>query len=184
MGEIAEYCEKAKPYMVIMGAETADVLERILFGGKTLEAIRNLRWPTLTVPPQAAFNNIRTIGVACDFKNVVETVRVKEIKELVNEFGAELHVLYVNDRTRGPYDPETVEESALLQKKLGDLRPKYHFLKEENIDAAIAEYAEKNKLDVLIIIPKKHTLAEQIFRHSHSKGILLHSQVPVMSLHE
>jgi nucleotide-binding universal stress UspA family protein len=184
VSEIKKYCETVKPHTVVMGSETANVIERFLIGGKTLGAVRRLKWPLLIVPPEASFKNIRKVGMACDFRDVVDTMRVEEIRSLVNEFKAELHVLYVSDETTGSYSPETVEESGLFQEMLGDLKPKYHFLNEPEIDTAIADYAERNKLDVLIIIPKKHSLVSRIFKHSHSKRLVLHAHVPVMSLHE
>ncbi len=182
--EIKEHCETVDPHTVVMGAETANVVERFLFGGKTLGAVRRLKWPLLIVPPEAIFNNIRKVGIACDFREVVETVRVEEIRDLVNEFKAELHVLYVSDESMGSYKPETIEESGLFQEMLGDLKPKYHFLNDRDIDSAIVDYAERNKLDMLVIIPKKHSLVSRIFKHSHSKRLVLHTHVPVMSLHE
>ena len=167
-----------------MGAEKTSALERVLFGGRTVEALKQLEWPLIIVPPNAVFRNIRKIGFACDFREVVESVRVKEIKDLVHEFNPEFHVIHINEGGGEPYSAEMIEESGFLQEMLGDLNPKYHFINEPEIEKGISEFAEKNNLDLLIIIPKKHSLLSKLFLRRHSRKLVLHTHVPVMAIHE
>lgn len=182
--EINKYCESIKPYAIVMGAESAPAMQRLVFGGITLNATKILSWPLIIVPSFTLFRNIRKIGLACDFREVVETVRVQVIKDIVKDFKADLHILHITDSESDSIHPRTVEESALLHEMLGDLEPVYHFLHEPDIDKGIREYAQKNKLDLLIIIPKKHNMVSKIFGHSHSKDLVLHAAVPILSLHE
>lgn len=184
MSEIADYCSSINPYAVVMGIETAGAFERFLRGGKTISAMRRLSWPLIVVPPEAKFVSLRKIGLACDFRKVVETMPIKELTSLVKKFNAELHVLHVSSESGDSFDPETIEESEWLRDILGDLDPKYHFIKSVDIEKHINEFAEKNKLDLLIIIPKEHTLIQKLFQQSHSKELVLHTQVPTMSVHE
>ena len=184
INELTEYANSVKPFAVVMGAESARGFERFLFGGKTVTAVKDLPWPLIIVPPTAKFTNIRKAGLACDFREVVDSVRVQEIKELVKEFNAELHILHVSDKPRGTFSAETIEESGLLQEMLGDLHPQYHFLNAPEVERSVGDFAEENKLDLLIVIPKRHSLVSKIFQHSHSKELVLHTHVPVMSLHE
>ena len=155
-----------------------------MFGGNTLTALKKIQCPLLVVPPFTQFSNIRKIGLACDLKDVLDSVRVREIKELVDEFRAELHVLHVSEETRDTFRPETIEESSLLQEMLDGMSPKYHFINDPVIEKGVIEFAEKNKLDLLIIIPKKHSLVSRLFRYSLSKELVLHAHMPVMSIHE
>jgi len=166
-----------------MGVEDASAFDRFLFGSKTISAIKQLVWPVIAVPPDAKFTSLLKIGLACDFRNIVETIPVKEIKRLVNNFNAELHVLHISPHS-GSFSKVTNEESKWLQEILGELHPKYHFIIDTDIEKGIAEFAEKNNLDLLITIPKKHNLISKIFQHSHSKQLVLHSHVPVMAIHE
>jgi len=182
--EIISYCKKHKPHAVIMGAERTSAFERAFFGGRTVEALKQIEWPLIIVPPNAGFRNIRKIGFACDFREVVESVRVKEIKDLVHEFKAEFHVIHINEGGGEPYSGEMIEESGFLQEMLRDLNPKYHFINEPEIEKGISDFAEKNNLDLLIIVPKWHNLLSKIFQHRHSRKLVLHTHVPVMAIHE
>jgi nucleotide-binding universal stress UspA family protein len=182
---IDEYCHTINPYAVVMATESNSAFERFLFGGKTINAVRQLAWPLIVVPPGVQFTSIKKIGLACDLKNVTDTIPVKEIKDLVKEFRAELHVLHATNQADGTLTAETVEESGWLQEILAGLNPEYHFIKgAADIEQSINDFAEKNNLDLLIVIPKKHNLISKIFQHSHAKQLVLHAHVPVMAIHE
>ena len=185
VSEIDEYCHLVNPYAVVMGAESGGAFERFLIGGgKTITSMRKLSWPLIVVPPDVKFVSIKKIGLACDLRDVVDTIPGKEIKSLVNEFKAELHVLHVNPEGGESLGPEPVEESAWLQEILVGLNPEYHFIRGTDIEKTISDFAEQNELDLLIVIPKKHNLISKMFQHSHSKRLVLQTHVPVMAIHE
>jgi hypothetical protein len=167
-----------------MGAQGAGALERLLWGSNTLSAMKKLSRPLIIVPPDAKFTSIKKIGFACDLKHVAETAPVEEIEDLVKRFGAELHVVHVNTEGGQVYGPEIIDESTLLHEMLDELHPVYHFLNDVNIEVGLSEYAERNKLDLLIVVPKRHSVIDKLFHKSHSKQLVLHTNVPVMSVHE
>ncbi len=162
-----------------MGTKGASGIERVLFGSNTLTTIRHLTWPVICVPPGKNFGEgIKKIGFACDFRNIVETTPAATIKSIVKEFGAELHVLNVD------YTPDTPEQSALLHTLLEEVKPEYHFIEHKDIEDGINEFAEKNNLDMIITIPKKHKLLDGIFKPSSTRQLVYQSHVPVMCIHE
>jgi nucleotide-binding universal stress UspA family protein len=181
---ITDFCSTVNPYAVVMGAETAGGLERLLGDAITTEAVKQLNWPVIVVPADAKFSNIRRVGLACDFRGVVDSIPFDEIRNIVEEFKAELHILHVNETTPENFSDGAVEESGWLQEMLYGLHPKYHFIKGSDIEKSIEEFADTNKLDMLIVIPKKHSLRHRIFNPSYSKQLVLHSHVPVMAVHE
>jgi len=182
--EVGEVCKKIEPFAVIMGTKGTSGVERMLFGSTTLNAIRHLKWPVIVVPPGKEYGTgIKKIGFACDFNKVVESTPVQFIKNMVKEFGAELHVLNVDHENRR-FKPETPEESLMLQTLLEDLDPQYHFINNKDVEDGINEFADSNNIDLLITIPKKHGLLENLFKHSSTKELITQSHVPVMCVHE
>lgn len=182
--ELETLCEKINPFAVVMGTKGASGVERILFGSNTLTAIRHLNWPVICVPPGKTFGNgIKKIGFACDFRDVVKTTPTHFIKEFIKEFGAELHVLNV-DHDNKHFKPETPEQSILLHTMLEESKPSYHFIEHADIEDGINEFAEKNNLDLIITIPKKHKLLQAIFKPSSTKQLVYQAHVPVMCVHE
>ena len=180
--EMNTVCELVKPYSVVMGSQGTTATERLFFGSHTIYTMKHLMWPLITVPPDVNFSSIKKIGLACDFDKVVETIPVDEIKMLVNDFNAELHVL--NTGKKDVFKPELVFESGLLQEMLGALKPNYHFITSGNTDEGIMNFAEKNHIDLLVVLPKRHGLLKRMISQSHTRQMVLHSHIPIMALHQ
>jgi len=182
--ELENLCNRINPFAVVMGTVGASATERVFFGSNTLSTIRHLNWPVISVPPGKQFGTgIKQIGFACDFRDVVKTTPTHFIKDIVKEFNAELHVLNVDYNDRH-FKPETPEESLMLHTMLEDVKPLYHFIQHKDIEDGINEFAEKNNIDLLIAIPKKHKLLESIFKPSSTKKLVIQSHIPVMCIHE
>lgn len=181
---IKSFCEVHDTYAVVMGADSGVAIDRFLFGGNTLEAIKTLSWPLIVVPSEVHFGRLHKIGLACDFRDVASTVPVDEIVKLVKEFNSELHILHVQSEDRKASDLETAHATRWLHDHLGALNPKYHFMVSDKIEKSINDFAEKNKLEMLIVTPKKHSFFNKILKSSRSKKIVLQAQVPVLLVHE
>jgi nucleotide-binding universal stress UspA family protein len=184
VNQVAQYCKKVNPYAVIMGASGSGTTERVLFGSNTLSALKNISWPLIIVPKGVKFKQISSIGLACDLRNVENTVHAGDIKKMVDDFKAKLHILHVNTDKDKMIGNEEIEGSEWIRDMFADLKPDFHFLHNENIEVAINNFAEKNNLDMLILIPKKHGILEGIFHKSEAKQVALHTHLPLLSVHE
>ncbi|MFZ1527218.1 MAG: universal stress protein [Ferruginibacter sp.] len=180
--ELKRLCERIQPYAVVMGSQGTSNTERLFFGSESVYTTKHLEWPVITVPVNSSLRNIKKIGLACDFDHVVETIPAKEIKRMVTDFKAELHIL--NTGTNDKYSPELVFQSGMLQEMIADLKPAYHFISNRNITEGIIEFADKNRIDLLIVVPKHHLLPGKLLSKSITKQFVLHSHVPVMVLHQ
>ncbi len=182
--ELQKICGEIQPFLVIMGAIGKTGIERIVFGSTALSAIRHLEWPVICIPSGKKYGKgINKIGLACDLRQLVDTTPVSLIKEIVKEFKAELHVLNAEPNEK-QLRTRTVEESYQWLDALRDLHPTYHYTKSGDVEDGILQLAEKNKLDLLIAIPKKHKLLEGILNPSSTKQFIFHSPIPVMCIQE
>jgi nucleotide-binding universal stress UspA family protein len=182
--ELEDISNKINPFAIVMGTKGTTGIEKVLFGSNTLTVIRHLTWPVICVPPGKTFGaGIKKIGFACDFRDVVKETPVQSIMEFAKEFKAELHVLNV-DYDNKHFKPDAREESQLLHTMLEDAKPEYHFIEHKDIEDGINEFAEKNNLDLVISIPKKHKLLEGLFKTSSTKQLVFQSHIPVMCIHE
>jgi nucleotide-binding universal stress UspA family protein len=182
--ELEELCREVQPFAIVMGTTGHSSLERTLFGSNTLSAIKHLTWPVICVPMGKEYGlGIKKIGLACDFREVAETTPIAVIRSFVKELKAELHVLNVD---KGTQEKKSVTEPqiAFLETALSEANPIFHFIQHTDIEDGINEFAEKNNLDVIITIPKKHRLLESLFRKSATKRLVFESHIPVMCIHE
>lgn len=182
--QLEKFCEKIQPYAIVMGARGASDMERVLFGSNVIDALRKMSWPVIVVPPGITFKKISKIGLACDLVEVRENIHANTIKQMVAALGAELHVLYINKSNGMKMTPGEIEESAWLREMLFGIDIHFHFLSNEQVEQEIVEWAEKNKLDVLVVVPKNHDLLDRIIHKSHSKQLVLHAHLPIISIHE
>lgn len=180
--ELESLCERVQPFAVVMGARGATGLDALL-GSTTLAAVRRLKWPVICVPTGKEYGTgIHKIGLACDFKDV-ETTPAGTIKDVTENFHADLHVLNVDHKHEND-NGNSNKETQLLQSMLESAKPVYDFIDHENVEEGISEFAEKNNLDLLIVIPKKHNFWERLFNKSSTKQLVSHSHIPVMCIHE
>lgn len=181
MLELVAVCERLQPYAVIMGCKGSTAAERLLFGTHAISAMKHLTWPVITVPMEAKFNAIKKIGLACDLAEPEKTVPLDGISRLVTDFNATLHVL--NTGKDQVYDPQLLSASGWLGGKLKDVQHKFHFIKGDT-EEAILHFAEKNDVDLLVILPQRHSFLDALIYKSHTKQFVLHSHIPLMALHQ
>jgi nucleotide-binding universal stress UspA family protein len=180
---LSDFCEKVDPYAVVMGAESGNAYERFLFGAKTIDSMRRLRYPLIVIPAGSKFSKLCRIGLACDLKDAARTLPFNEIKTLVNEFHAELHVLHISNQKPGEFNTNKVTEYGDLHEMLLPMNPIYDFIRGDDVEEEVIKFAEKNRIDLLIVIPKYDEMMYRIFQQSHSQRLVLHAHVPVLSLH-
>jgi nucleotide-binding universal stress UspA family protein len=182
--ELEDLCKKIQPFAVVMGTTGHSAVERTLFGSNTLTAIKHLTFPVICVPKGKEYGKgIQKVGLACDFREVVESTPVSEIRDFVKEFHAQLFVMNVDFENKR-FKADTPEQSALLHSALEEVNPEYHFISNKDIEDGINEFAEKNNLDLVIAIPKKHKLLQGLFKKSSTRQLVFESHVPVMCVHE
>lgn len=183
--ELKRICNEAQPFAIVMGTEQKGAFERLLTGGYAIDTVRQFSQPVFVIPPQATFKGFKRIGLACDYKDSEESIHLDDIKAIVKASRAELHVLYVGeDNSWEDFDNEMVEDVGWLSMHLEELKPAYDFVTAGKIEDGLNQYAEEKELDLLIMVPKKHGILSRMFLQSVSKQVVLHTHVPVMSIHE
>jgi hypothetical protein len=118
-----------------------------------------------------------------DFKDVIHTIPTKFIKQFIDEFHPELHVINADHKNQ-EQSTGIPEQSVLLDTLLQDFHPVYHFIDRKDAEAAINEFSEKNNLDLVITIPKKQNLLDGVFKSDMTKKLMREAHVPVMCVHE
>jgi nucleotide-binding universal stress UspA family protein len=181
--QLNDYCVMTSPFVVIIGANDTGPVERFMLGNTAVILARELEWPLLVIPPNVTFSAIRNVGLASDCRSVVKSTPVTELKNIMATFNARLHVLHINEEGSNIRVTDT-HEFTRLRELLKDLHPSYYIVNNGNIDEEISRFANSNRLDLLIVVPKKHKNFGKLFHKSHTKQIVIHSHIPTMAIHE
>jgi nucleotide-binding universal stress UspA family protein len=71
-----------------------------------------------------------------------------------------------------------------LKEIFTDINPEFYFHGWYDVDEAIHQFATDKNIDLIVTIPREHSLLEKLFRPSHTKKLVHHSAVPVLAVHE
>jgi nucleotide-binding universal stress UspA family protein len=187
LGDVADEVNKLaktlQPFAIVMGSRGVTGAGRFFLGSNSLAIINKLNTPVIIIPPGSQFKSFKKIGLATDFREVVDRTPVIPIRALVNFFNAELHVLNV-DYERKHFKPETPQESLNLDMLLSGMNPVYDFIESKDIDDGINSFAERNNLDLIITLPQKHSFLESLFEKSVTRELIHHTHIPLMCIHK
>jgi nucleotide-binding universal stress UspA family protein len=180
---IEQICERLHPGLIIMGITGGGKVEEVLIGSNTTDIAKKSKTPVIIIPAECKYTPLQEIVLACDLKKVVETTPVEPIKNLLDKTKAKLYVLNVSD-SKNPVTADASYESLMVETLFESYHPDYHFLEGDDFTEVINQFATKHEVDLIITIPKKHGLFDQLFRRSHTKMLAFHSHVPLMVVHE
>ena len=177
-----ELCRNIDPDLVVMGLSGKNALTRLIVGSNTIKVIHRLPYPVLVIPYGALFTPVRKIGFACDFEKILEYSPVETLKAVVHDLNAELLVVNIKD-INAPAAEEEAKESMYAGELLHSMRPSYQTVVSAGVRNGINWFAEKEKIDWMVMVPRKHNLTEKIFSKSQTKDLLHHTNLPVLCMH-
>lgn len=180
--ELEKIAGELEPAFVVMGCQGTTAAERIAFGSHAVHAMKHLQWPLLTVPPGAIYAGLNRLALACDMEKTEETVPDSWIRDFVKETGALLYVVNCNYNIKSA--DEWLVSSRHLQNSLKSIHAQYNYLSgNKDISESLLSFIGSEKIDWLITLPRHHGFFHQLTHSSQSRKLLLHSPVPVLTLH-
>lgn len=179
--EIKDEINAMKASMVIIGAggHYGDLWS---WDSNILTALRDLPVPVLTIPPHVSFTPFQDIAFACNLKNINSYTPFDRLKTIIEFTKARLHIVYVTSNEIKPGSKEA-ENEIIVHDRLKDLDPIYHTLFESQVVGAIGRFVENNNIQLLLVIPTKHGIWENLFSKSYTKELTKLNQLPIMALH-
>lgn len=181
--DIEEVCKSTGAELIVMGVTAVTKIEEALIGTTAVSVIKNTKLPVIVVPGEVQYRPIKNVILACDFKKVAETTPVDAIKKILIETKATLHVLNIYEKDKEDVSSKA-DQQQLLKSLLQEFNPQFHFEDNHDFIKGINSFVDKNNIDLIITIPKKHGLFEGLFTERHSKKLAYHSHVPLMYVHQ
>ncbi len=170
--------------VVIMGITGATRLEQIFMGSNALNMARQGVCPVIIVPPNARFRKIQNVLFASDFKNVKSTTPVAQIKEILDIFKPNLHIVNVDAEHYVELTDEYRAERSWLAKTFEEYNPEFYFIRMYDFLDAISNFTADHQIDLIITVPRRHNYIAGLYKTSHTKKLAYHSQVPLVAIHE
>ncbi|MGZ5191928.1 MAG: universal stress protein, partial [Flavisolibacter sp.] len=133
--------------------------------------IRHSKIPVIMVPDTAKNYHIKNIGLAIDASG--SSIPKDKIKLITSALEATLHIVHV----------ETEKNSETFHSPITELNS-ITIIKDDDFAHGIESFVNEKKIDMMIILPHKHSLVEKIFFKTHTKELIQEISIPVMSIPE
>ena len=184
INEIERVVHHRHASLVVMGITGRTALEQTFIGSNTLRLVEQNVVPVLIIPPDARFNGVKNVALTSDFRDVRITTPTVPIKSLLDLFRPALHIVNVDSSHYVSITAEYQKEKAIMQQMFGEYNPEFYFIGMNDFLDAIERFTNDKNIDILITIPRQHSLLERIFKGHHTKKLIYHSHVPILAVHE
>lgn len=168
--------------LVVMGTNGASGFEKKIFGSNTLNTIKSIDTPVLSVPHGATFKGINRIGFTTLFREA-DKQPLREILKIAKDFNAQVRCLHVIQNVK--YEP--VEETAKeWDAEFQSDRLKFILIEgsDDSLEEHISNFIRDFNIGFLGMVKRNQNFFESIFSSSLSKKLSNNLSVPLMIIKE
>jgi len=171
--------------MVVMGTKGEGDLASKLFGTNTVSVIKNCKIPLLVIPGKAVYKSVKNIAFAIDYLRPAEDTTLTILREIAIKNDAKLSLVNVHtDGEIGEFIASVKDMQHWYEKQLEGANIDFVFVENYAIEDGVFEFIRHNNIDMLAMITRKHGFFDKIFRKSISEELALHTDVPLLTMHE
>lgn len=178
--KIIKHAKEVGAHQIVMGTrDQYDYLDKWL-GTTSLGVVRKSDLPVYLVPRYARGKNMNRVLVASDHHLKDQHV-VRSIANWNDEFGAYLHFIHIADTETESY---AEEQKAIVQNLFEQRNVTFGFevsvLTDSDIPRSLLGNAYSLHVDLMLILPNKHSYIESLLFRSVSKELILRSEIPLL----
>jgi nucleotide-binding universal stress UspA family protein len=182
--EINRYAKDNKVDLIVIGMHGADYLTEKVIGSTTTSLISEAKCPVLAIDEKVKFKSLKKVVLAFDYIETTNRSILNPLKEFVHLFNSHVYILHViNDLNKAPTISEAVT-GIKLERTLSDISHSYHYIRNEDVVDGINDFVAIQKMDMVVMIPRKHSFFKNVFNESKTKRTAFHSKVPLLTIHE
>ena len=180
--EINEVTIEKEIDMVVMGTQGATGAKEIFLGSNTVYVLRKAIAPVLVIPENYTFQKIQKILLPSDYLTNYKDNELSTAIKMVKMNKAKLIVLHVKEE----YDLTASQEEnkMALYRRLDGLSTTLTELKGSLMPNAILNYVQKNGIDLLMMMNRKHSFFERIFEKQNVDQIGFHIKIPFLVIRD
>ena len=169
--------------LIIMGTHGATNAFDEMVGSNTLHVIKKCEIPVLAVPVSNERDQIKDILFSYDYHSIKTKQVIQPLIDFSLAFGAKLHIMHITDKL-DKLHTGAVGEARLLEQYLKGIPHTYHMIEGEHVESSILEYIDSNDIDIIAVMPRKHSLFERLFQSSVTKQLVHHTKIPLFAFPE
>ncbi len=169
--------------LVLMGTNGVSGGDPFRWGSNAYSVIEDSQVPVLVVPPEADFHGIQRLALAVDYRSDFSQLPVIPLIKTLQLTGGEVFVLSILPTT-SENPPEAVMDVRMVGTLLKNVPHSFHYVYADNTEKAIVDFAKLQFVDVVIVLPKKHSWFKKLFNTSHTQNLVFQIATPVLAIGE
>jgi len=164
---------------IVMGTSGATGWEAFFIGSNTGAVLSAVNVPVLSVPVEAKFEKIKTIGFTTRFRDK-DKEPLREVIKIAKKTAAIVKCLYVKT-SKSDVSDATIKQWIT---EFENEPVKFSIVNSDLIKENIIDFVSHKNIDILAMITHKRNFFSELFRPSLTQKLSNLSSVPVLAMHE
>lgn len=169
--------------LIVMGTTGASGLKGAFFGSNTQSILKHTTSPVLAVPPSYKFEGVNDVTIVTDLQPFSSDRPAAVINYFAKQFKAQSHFLTVDTATQ----KKQVEYAALASandSQFEDIPHQYDLVTGQNVQEGVKDFLSRQNTQLLVVVPRKHTFIDKLFRKSVSRKLMLEPTIPLLVIND
>jgi nucleotide-binding universal stress UspA family protein len=170
--------------LIVMGTTGEGGLLNKVFGSVSSAVAQRAECPVLLIPSGTGYSRVNRVLYASHYE-AADRDMVDQLLAFNNElFRACIHFVHVRDEQSETFEQAKVQ---IFEKLFQDGEPSFAFeiaeLEGESVTEALNEYADANKIELIVLATRRRNFWQQLFHKSQTKSLAQASSRPLLVLH-
>ncbi|WP_270087198.1 universal stress protein [Sphingobacterium sp. SYP-B4668] len=165
--------------MIVMGTTGLNSANGTLIGSNTVNLIRSVSQPVLSVPRLAKFEGIKSIGFTTLFRDA-DKEPLTELLKIADFFQAQVKLLHVQTKENESM-PQLLEEWKAI---FNHERLSFHIINSKDVESTALQFIIDENIDFLAVVKRNRNFFDRLFNSSMSQKLAYHSTIPVLVIRE
>ena len=184
---INDYTKTIKPLVIVMGTRGSGKKEKELIGSVTGEVLDICRFPVLAIPESAnifEFEGLKHVVFFCNNEHE-DIVALDTMYRLLPNTSLNVTIVNIPPKIQTVVDSFVSSEQDLIR-YCSENYPRFNFsLKKVNLSFIIDDFrniGRENPIDLIVLPNKKRNVFSRFFNPSLAHKLLLHADIPMMTI--
>jgi nucleotide-binding universal stress UspA family protein len=182
--EINAFSRENKIDIIILGMQGAGYLTEKVMGSITTALLHEAKCPVLAIDKKVKFRSIKKMVLACDYLKTDNQSVLLPLKEFARLFKSHVYILNVVPELVTIPTISKAVAGINLEHALEDIDHSFHYAQHEDVIQGINKFVLKQNMDMVVMIPRRHSILKNIFKEPITKKMAFHTSVPILALHE
>lgn len=180
---VAEFCEKNKIDLIIMGTKGASSIKEILIGSFTAEVMTKAPCPVLSIPFEYKFKMPKKITYATNYGKKDKKV-IRLLLQLNDLFEADFNILHIDENSNNKTAEEKLNKyKKTIEDQYKDISFTFNHVVGKEVSKALLEETLADNTDILVVNPiKRKGIWQKVFHKSVTKRTAYRIHIPLLTI--